>query len=67
MQTFDQSFFDLYKNGLISYEDALQRASNPDDFVLKVKGIQSTGEAWREEGKKLSDKKKEPEIERFSR
>ncbi|OGW76537.1 MAG: type IV pili twitching motility protein PilT, partial [Nitrospirae bacterium RIFCSPHIGHO2_02_FULL_40_19] len=33
MQTFDQSLFDLYKNGLITYEDALQRATKPDDFV----------------------------------
>src|SRR4030066_1654345 len=42
MQTFDQSLFDLYKNGLITYEDALQRATKPDDFVLKIKGIRST-------------------------
>jgi twitching motility protein PilT len=67
MQTFDQSLFDLYKKGYITYEDALQRASNPDDFVLKVKGIQSTGEMWSEEGQKLSDKKTKIEIERFQR
>src|SRR3990172_1697721 len=47
MQTFDQSLFDLYKNGLITYEDALQRATKPDDFVLKIKGIRSTSE-WQE-------------------
>ena len=63
MQTFDQSFFDLYKNGLITYEDALQRATKPDDFVLKIKGIRSTSE-W-QEGVISSEKKEEPKIDRF--
>ncbi|MEJ2682814.1 MAG: type IV pilus twitching motility protein PilT [Candidatus Sulfobium sp.] len=44
MQTFDQSIFGLYKEGLITYEEALRRATNPDDFALKVKGIQSTSD-----------------------
>jgi len=44
MQTFDQSLIVLYKSGLITYEEALRRATKPDDFVLKVKGIQSTSE-----------------------
>ncbi|HEC98747.1 MAG TPA: PilT/PilU family type 4a pilus ATPase [Nitrospirae bacterium] len=44
MQTFDQSIYDLYKSGLITYEEALMRATNPDDFALKVKGIQSTSD-----------------------
>jgi twitching motility protein PilT len=44
MQTFDQSLLNLYKAGLITYEEALRRATNPDDFVLKVKGIQSTSD-----------------------
>lgn len=63
MQTFDQSLFDLYKNGLITYEDALQRATKPDDFVLKIKGIRSTSE-W-QEGIISSEKKEEPKIDRF--
>lgn len=42
MQTFDQSLFRLYKEALITYENALTRATNPDDFALMVKGIQST-------------------------
>ena len=67
MQTFDQSLLDLYKKEYITYEDALHRTSNPDDFVLKVKGIQSTGDAWDEQGKKLSGKKGGPKIERYSR
>lgn len=44
MQTFDQSIFDLYKGGMITYEEALRAASNPDDFILRVKGISSTSE-----------------------
>lgn len=66
MQTFDQSLFGLYKDGLITYEDALHRATNPDDFALKVKGIQSTSDVWKER-EKLSREEGEPEIERFSR
>ena len=49
MQTFDQSLYDLYQQGLISYETALENASNPDDFKLRVQGISSTGDAAREE------------------
>jgi twitching motility protein PilT len=49
MQTFDQSLLNLYKAGLITYEEALRRATNPDDFVLKVKGIQSTSDLSIEE------------------
>lgn len=55
MQTFDQSLLGLYKKGLITYEEALSTASNPDDFALKVKGIQSTSDlAMEEEEKKKS-------------
>jgi twitching motility protein PilT len=44
MQTFDQSLLMLYKKGIITYDEALMTASNPDDFALKVKGIQSTSD-----------------------
>ncbi len=44
MQTFDQSLLMLYKKGMITYDEALLSASNPDDFVLKVKGVQSTSD-----------------------
>lgn len=50
MQTFDQSVFVHYKKGLITFEDAIQWCSNPEDFTLKVKGIQSTSELTWEEG-----------------
>ncbi|HYL64129.1 MAG TPA: type IV pilus twitching motility protein PilT, partial [Candidatus Methylomirabilis sp.] len=32
MQTFDQSIFDLYTRNLITLEEAMLRASNPDEF-----------------------------------
>lgn len=44
MQTFDQSLFYLYKGGLITVEDALKRASNPDEFKLKLQGVQFTSD-----------------------
>jgi twitching motility protein PilT len=44
MQTFDQSLLELFRRDLISYEEALRQATNPDDFKLKVDGIQSTSE-----------------------
>jgi twitching motility protein PilT len=49
MQTFDQSLYDLYNRNLISFEEALSRASNPDDFKLRVQGIRSAADAAREE------------------
>jgi twitching motility protein PilT len=49
MQTFDQSLYNLYQQGLVSYETALENASNPDDFKLRVQGISSTADAAREE------------------
>jgi twitching motility protein PilT len=49
MQTFDQSLYDLYMQGLISFETAMETASNPDDFKLRVQGIASTADAARDE------------------
>ncbi len=66
MQTFDQSLFDHFKAGFISYEEALKRASSPDDFALKVKGIESTSDVAMEELNK--DKEDDDiEIERFGK
>ncbi len=42
MQTFDQHIYEHYKAGRISYEDALEYATNPDEFKLRVQGIYST-------------------------
>jgi twitching motility protein PilT len=49
MQTFDQSIYDLYTRGLITYEEALIRASNPDEFKLRVQGVRSAADAARED------------------
>ena len=49
MQTFDQSLFQLYKNGLITLDEALRRATNPDEFRLKVQGVQFTADDARDQ------------------
>jgi twitching motility protein PilT len=49
MQTFDQSLYDLYTRELITYDEALIRASNPDDFKLRIQGIRSAADSAREE------------------
>jgi twitching motility protein PilT len=49
MQTFDQSLYQLYKSGLITLEEALKRATNPNEFKLKIQGIQSTSDMAGEE------------------
>jgi twitching motility protein PilT len=45
MQTFDQALMKLYKEGLISYEDALANSTSPDEFTLRVKGIEASSDA----------------------
>jgi twitching motility protein PilU len=37
MRTFDQSLFDLYEQGLISYEDALRNADSVNEVRLRIK------------------------------
>ena len=37
MQTFDQSLFELYEAGLITYEDALRNADSLNDLRLEIK------------------------------
>jgi twitching motility protein PilT len=49
MQTFDQSLFHLYQSELISLEEALRNASNPDEFMMRASGIQSSTERAKEE------------------
>ena len=38
-QTFHQSIVQLYRDGLITYEDALGAADNPDELKLELRGI----------------------------
>jgi len=49
MQTFDQSLFNLFHAGLITLEEALRGASNPDEFRLRIAGIRSTSEQAKDE------------------
>jgi len=62
MQTFDQSLFDLYTKQLITLDEALARASNADEFKLRIQGIRSASDAAREEmASQMAD------FERFAR
>src|SRR5216684_1367202 len=45
MQTFDQSLFDLYSKQLITLDEALARASNADEFKLRIQGIRSASDS----------------------
>jgi len=66
MQTFDQSIFSLYEQGLVSYEEALRWASNVDDFKLKVQGISSTSDMARDQMARSGQASGgTPEITRF--
>jgi twitching motility protein PilT len=60
MQTFDQSIFNLFERGLVSYEEALRWASNVDEFKLKVQGISTTADVARERARQSTS-----EISRF--
>ncbi len=54
MQTFDQSLFYLYSSGLISLEEALRGSTNPDEFRLRLAGIQNTTAIAKEQMEKNS-------------
>src|SRR5205814_2820256 len=43
MQSFDQSLFHWYSQGVISYEGAIFYATNPSEFALKVSAVDSSG------------------------
>ncbi len=43
MQTMDQSLRDLYQKGLISYDEALTRCMNPDEFKTMVSTTTTRG------------------------
>lgn len=46
-QTFDQSLLQLYRDDQISFQVAKQHANNPDDFELRVKGVEgSSDRSW---------------------
>ncbi len=45
MQTFDQSLMQLVRQDLVTYQEALRQATNPDDFALRFQGVSSTSDA----------------------
>lgn len=49
MQTFDQSLFYLYQSELITLDEALRGTTNPDEFRLRLAGIQNTSAQAKEE------------------
>ena len=61
MQTFDQSLYELYGQGLITLDAALSNSTNPDEFKLRIAGISNTADAAREEMEKAN------QIERFAK
>ncbi len=54
MQTFDQSLFYLYQSGLITLDEALRGSTNPDEFRLRLAGIQNTSGQAKEEMEKMT-------------
>ncbi|MEP6912739.1 MAG: type IV pilus twitching motility protein PilT [bacterium] len=65
MQTFDQSLFNLVQSGLISMEEALNNASNPDEFKMRLAGILSAEQAMdgMSPGSKTAQRGAAPETE----
>jgi len=45
MQTFDQALFELYRNGKITYEDAINHADSANELRLMIKLGDSKGDA----------------------
>lgn len=54
MQTFDQSLYDLYSNGLITMSEASLWASNAQELKLRTEGIRSASDMAREQMERAS-------------
>ena len=54
MQTFDQSLFYLYQSGLVTLEEAFRGSTNPDEFRLRLAGIQNTSAMAKEDMERTS-------------
>jgi len=75
MQTFDQSIFSLYTQGLVTLDEALRWASNVDEFKLKVQGVSTTADMSRDQmastifgkGASTPTRSMPPEITRFGK
>ncbi len=62
MQTFDQSLFYLYQSGFIQLDEALRGCTNPDEFRLRLAGIQDTVSMAKEEMEKQSGLKQISDV-----
>jgi twitching motility protein PilT len=58
MQSFDMSLMQLVREKLITVQAALENATNPGDFKLRLAGISGSDEARHSEFKEGQDKKK---------
>ncbi|HUE85365.1 MAG TPA: type IV pilus twitching motility protein PilT [Vicinamibacterales bacterium] len=77
MQTFDQSIFGHYSQGLITLDEALRWATNVDEFKLRVQGVSTTADVSRDQmastvfgksgGQTPPPKPGAPEITRFGK
>ncbi len=67
MQTFDQSLMALWRENLITFEEALAQSTNPDDFALKARGISSASDSrWDDFDLEEKDAAEEPiKVDRF--
>ena len=62
MQTFDQHLYEMYRNGEITYEDAIAHADSANDLRLMIKlGTRSNAELLEEAADNLSLEEDEPE------
>jgi twitching motility protein PilT len=65
MQSFDQSIFSLYQQGLVTLEEAMRWASNVDEFKLRVQGIGTTADHARDEMARSGGLRGAPDVIRF--
>ena len=67
MQTFDQSLMALWREGLITFDEALAQSTNPDDFAPKARGISSTSDSrWDDFDREDGNAAEEPiKVDRF--
>lgn len=56
MQSFDQSLMQLLTEAKITYAEALQLSSNPDDFSLRTKGVVGSDRKWNQFDKSGEEK-----------
>ena len=64
MQTFDQSLYYLFKGGYISFEEGILHSTSPDNFRLRVQGIQSMSDIALEDMERKMSRIGGPEAEK---